>query len=300
MSNNQYEHIQSYINTIVAAHQQDSYRIICIEGANSEKFLQGQLSLDVSTVKDFNIQPGSYCEIKGRIESIFMLFKITDTFYMLIPKNNMQLTINELSKYSMLSRVSVKEYSDFINFQLTGIDIENIFKSTPTPGKLLETKYGYLYSSLSGGYGLLSKTNQQQSVLSLFEANNIELTKFDFSKTKKILSKFPEVYEKSRGLFLPHYIGAINKNLVNFSKGCFRGQEIIARMQYKTKIYKYEPIICTFDHNSTICEGDPVKSKDKTVGNIIIVDNEKGIALAMVAKNSLEVHTNDIHLEIIS
>ncbi|MFM8454724.1 MAG: tRNA-modifying protein YgfZ [Gammaproteobacteria bacterium] len=52
-------------------------------------------------------------------------------------------------------------------------------------------------------------------------------------------NKIPEVFPQTSGKFLPHDLGLVNlEAAINFKKGCYRGQEIIARMQYRGNLKK--------------------------------------------------------------
>lgn len=60
--------------------------------------------------------------------------------------------------------------------------------------------------------------------------------KMPLSQQQNILEKIPALYPETSEKFLPHEINLIALNAVSFEKGCYTGQEIIARMHYRGKL----------------------------------------------------------------
>lgn len=81
-------------------------------------------------------------------------------------------------------------------------------------------------------YGALSNVEIQ-------EATNDTVLNTDFlSDWDAIQSGIPEIYPETQGLFLPHYLTLPKLGAVSFAKGCYRGQEIVIRMEHKGNIKK--------------------------------------------------------------
>lgn len=273
---------QQHLNNIVASYAKDSHSIIAIKGKNSAKFLQGQITINSEKLQSLQIRPGLYCDIKGRIEASFQLFNIDNTFYMLLPKDNAPGTINELKKYAMLSRVTVEDCKDFVPIYIKGQDISSKFDAEIKEKLLTETKYGYIFSIYPDYYCHITKLAQSDDLISFLNSWNIPFSEKNFMIDENIQRKSPEVYDESKGIFLPHYVNAAD-NMVDFDKGCFRGQEVIARMQYKVKAYKYDSCPYRVSDSFDIKPGQVVKnSDDKNIGNVIMVSNSSNLALLML------------------
>jgi folate-binding protein YgfZ len=56
---------------------------------------------------------------------------------------------------------------------------------------------------------------------------------------KQIINGIPEVWLETTEQFLPHYLNLPALGAVSFTKGCYCGQEIVARMEYKANIKQY-------------------------------------------------------------
>jgi folate-binding protein YgfZ len=89
----------------------------------------------------------------------------------------------------------------------------------------------------------------------------------------------PRLYPQTIGEFLPHYINLVELGGVSFTKGCYTGQEIIARMQHRGTIKKHLKLV-EFDLDTLLTPGAMIENN----GQIVDVTNidKKQIALMIV------------------
>ena len=92
----------------------------------------------------------------------------------------------------------------------------------------------------------------------------------------EIQAKIHEVYPETYELFLPHNIGLVDLDAVSFEKGCFRGQEIIVRMEHRGNIKRtvecYEVEIDTTPKpGEKIQQGTVIRAVRSSTGNQIIL-----------------------------
>lgn len=164
-------------------HTKDNLSLIQIQGPEAEKFLQGQLTCDLTQSSDKQLMLGAHCNIKGRIESLFQIFKQDSSFYLLLPRSIASHALATLKKYSIFSK----------NLELTLLD----FDSTLVPVTLPEG--------------------------------------FDAWRLAQIQQGLPTLFPETIGKFLPHDLNLPQLGAVSFNKGCYLGQEIVARMQHLGK-----------------------------------------------------------------
>ena len=92
-----------------------------------------------------------------------------------------------------------------------------------------------------------------------------------------------DIYPESCGLFLPHNLNLHLTGYINFNKGCYKGQEIIARMHYRSKL-KYELKLFEFKSDEPIYIGQKLINIDdnQIIGEIVdfcpLIDNKFLIA----------------------
>lgn len=215
-----------------------SYGYISLTGKDAKTFLQGQLTCDVNEITREHSSLGSYCNIKGRMHCIFRIFQLRDseTYYLQMPVGVIDHCLQALKKYALFSKVTICqedvlgfEISILANEQLT-ISDENVTTITlPSP----PTHQRYLFLALP------SQSEQLQNRWKTFCNAGFQRISFATMHCLDIREKIPNVYQQTIEQLLPHYVNLIELGGVSFKKGCYLGQEIVARMHYKGNIKKH-------------------------------------------------------------
>jgi len=181
--------------------------LIKISGEDSETFLQSQFSNDITKIKDKQIQINTYCQHQGKIIAILWVFKKKDDYFLSVLTELKALVLSKLNMYKLMSRVQIDDYSNLV-YQF-GLIKENQEKSIR------------INESLS----LLITSELIPSV----ESNLI----WELACIENIL---PEVHLKMSEKITPQLVNLdIDELGVSFTKGCYPGQEVVARMHYLGK-----------------------------------------------------------------
>ena len=181
--------------------------LIKISGEDSETFLQSQFSNDITNIKDKQIQINAYCQHQGKIIAILWVFKKKDDYFLSVLTELKALVLSKLNMYKLMSRVQIDDYSNLV-YQF-GLIKENQEKSIR------------INESLS----LLITSELIPSV----ESNLI----WELACIENIL---PEVHLKMSEKITPQLVNLdIDELGVSFTKGCYPGQEVVARMHYLGK-----------------------------------------------------------------
>lgn len=187
--------------------------ILKLSGPGAQKFLQGQLTCDVNHLIHSTSTLAAHCNPKGRVLSLFYLVNTNDDYLLIMPESMLQ-----------IAEKNLKKYIAFFQCQLT--DVSNQFRSCLTT----------------------FAENTEEAAISVRIGNHaLHLLSADKSMHKEnhepwhhdhITQQLPIVYPETSGLFLPHELHLTERGAVSFDKGCFTGQEIIARLHYRTQIQK--------------------------------------------------------------
>ena len=175
---------------------------------NAKQFLDGQVTSDIALLSDNNkVQLSSICNQKGYVVCDFFLIW-EEGFKIVLDKNKCSKLISELEIFARFSKVKLVESQVNIIGEVSDKKNERTF---------LKNKFGNLGIKLSDNLDLnLPKTTSERwQVLNLL-SNNLLLT------------------ESYLGKYRPDEI-MYDDMRVSFTKGCFRGQEIIARIKYRGK-----------------------------------------------------------------
>ena len=97
------------------------FGIVKVTGGDAAKFLQGQLTCDVLALQPGAHTLGAYCNIKGKVDSLFRLWRTSDDYFLRMPNSLIESTMQELQKYAIFSKVELKDES----MHLCGFGISN-------------------------------------------------------------------------------------------------------------------------------------------------------------------------------
>ena len=198
--------------------------LLKISGPDAKQLLQGQFTCDVESVTPTRSCMGAHCNPQGRIISLFYLFQFQDAYYLFLPRNMLPLTMATLKKYALFYQVQLVDASDQLMAMGTsspparenGLAVIRLPSRAILIGEVAEVKT--IWEALAQSSHL--------AALSAWECLNI---------TEGI----PTIYPETTGKFLPHEINLHQLEGISFNKGCYTGQEIIARMHYRGKLKKH-------------------------------------------------------------
>ncbi len=282
--------------------------VINLNGEKSVDFLQGQLTSDLNQVSDIQMTQGAQCNLKGRILSLMDVIN-WNGIKLILPADLIDATVSSLGKTAQLSKVSLQQPSEY---QVLGFYLQNpkdvipdaIFLPQDTHALSYTSNYCY-YHLGKGFYIIVIHEDKVAEFIKPFTELNQFKGSLDWH-TIRLLHRQFEIYPESRGLFLPHRLGLHETNLISFNKGCYKGQEIIARTHYRATI-KHELRIYSISSEQTIYSGQKLfRSNEETeVGELIdyswMGSNKYFIAVSILKEPfnavRLEGNTRDTTLE---
>lgn len=214
--------------------------LIKISGQDAFSFLQGQLSNDINELdntREKRWQYSGYCNPKGRLIALLQIWSEGGDLFALMSKDLIETTVKRLQMYVMRSKVSIEvlESAQCFGFSSLGavqaIDEKLTDKLSKAPNAVASTEQ---LSVLAVGnrYLLIDKTANIKNAVS--DPNWL---------ASQIDDGLPNVSQGSSELFIPQMLNLDLLGGINFKKGCYTGQEIIARMHYLGKL-KQRMFVC--------------------------------------------------------
>src|SRR5687767_5330488 len=108
--------------------------LIKISGADAEKLLQGQLTCDVKTLVEGQPSLAALCNPQGRVVSLFYLALLNGQYYLLLPENMIDITLNSLKKYAVFYKTSLENATQDLTTVLAQLGNPTLFDlSTGVP-----------------------------------------------------------------------------------------------------------------------------------------------------------------------
>ena len=248
--------------------------LIKVSGEDAESFLQNQLTNDIRNVTETTHQASAWCSPKGRIIANFQIFKRDDSYYLTVSSDLIEHVIKKLRMYVMMSKVTVEDMSEStVHFGYVG-NLEKIVGDIPSsPDQTLQ--YNNLsilkLSDSEPRYEIfadVSKISDAKQLWKQCAADAISVDNKGWSYLN-IAAGLPNISKASSEAWVPQMVNYIAIGGVDFKKGCYPGQEIVARLNYlgKTKRRLYRLKINT-DKLPTV--GDVIASEsDNEAGKIL-------------------------------
>ena len=249
--------------------------LLKVTGSDSKNFLQGQLTNDINALGE-TWHFSAYCNPKGRALANFIAWESSDAIFLLCEKSLMEAVLKRLRMYVMRSDVIFEEVEasivgtyDFTDLQFLETQVSKEFEN-----------YSY---RLEDGVHILGFGDR--ALLVLPDDNGLLDNKIsdDLSWLKQdIADGLPRVTVESQEMFIPQMLNLDILDGVNFKKGCYTGQEIIARMRYLGKL-KQRSFVCELSNNCTVEIGAKIIDENgKNIGSIVnAVDGHDAVVASL-------------------
>lgn len=217
--------------------------IIRIEGADAPTFLHNQFTNDLRLVNEQHSQLSSYCSPKGRILALFRIFKQGDSYYMVMPKAVIEPTLKRLRMFVMMSKVTLTDISNEMgHLGLSGPESATLLKGATAalPGEVdgVARHDGVTIIRTPGPQPRFELFGPREQLAALHQALSAHASEADSGSWEllDIHAGIPAIHPQNVDAFVPQMVNLQAINALNFKKGCYPGQEIVARMQYLGKL----------------------------------------------------------------
>jgi len=219
------------------------FGIIAAYGEDAPDFLQAQFTNDIKQVDETHSQLSALCSPKGRMLCNFRIFRREQTYYLVLPYELLEAVLSRLRMYVLRSKVTLEDASDaLMGIGASGNKMVDLLGDIAgnLPGKVDESvEYkDYTIVRVSGTtprfeiYGLL------EAMKKLWQGLDVHATPVGASvwELLNIQAGIPVITARTIDAFVPQMANMQLINGVSFTKGCYPGQEIVARMHYLGKL----------------------------------------------------------------
>ena len=217
----------------------EDYSAISLNGEEQTSYLQGQVTCDVNSSNDNNLLTGAHCNAKGKVFSVFRLINRNSAHLLIQPKASITNSISELKKFGVFAKVDITVTEELSFFALVGEQattiLQNSFNQVPdslTPVIQSDTTTLVYIAGKQARYLLIDKSPVLEELIS---ALNHPIYNSSLWSLLEINEGFPQLSSESSGEYVPQMLNLQAINGISFTKGCYLGQETVARMQYLGK-----------------------------------------------------------------
>ena len=205
--------------------------VIRAEGIDAAAFLHGQLTQDILQLGMSEFRLAAYCSAQGRMLASFYVVKRSPTDILLIcSKDILAATLKNLSRFVMRSKVKLLDASaDYALFGLAGAVLEAIATGAPAPwSRRDEGEVSVL--CLYPATGLARAMWLAPAAQAAPAGPNLSLQDWLWGEVRSGVAMISEPVVQA---FVPQMLNYESVGGVNFKKGCYPGQEVVARSQFR-------------------------------------------------------------------
>ena len=213
--------------------------LIEIFGVDALTFLQGQLTQDIATITEERAAYAGHCSPKGRLLAHFLVWKSGDSYFLQLPRELVTSIQKRLKMYVLRAKATLVDVSaSTIRFGVAGADaatlIARVFGSTPAqPMDVARTSLGTIIALPNGRYEIIATSDASALWQQLI--SNAQPVGEPVWRWLRIRAGIPEIYSATQEQFVPQMVNDDLIGAVSFHKGCYTGQEIVARLHYLGK-----------------------------------------------------------------
>ncbi|MDL5595697.1 folate-binding protein YgfZ [Pseudomonas kribbensis] len=274
--------------------------VLAVRGADAGKFLQGQLTCNINYLSDDRASLGARCTQKGRMQSSFRIVLEGDGVLLAMAGELLEPQLADLKKYAVFSKSKLTDESaSWVRFGLEHGDaaLSNLGLELPADTDSVVRHEGLIAIRVSPDRAeLWTPADQADAIKGKLSA---QLTEAELNQwlLGQIRAGIGQVMPSTRELFIPQMLNLQAVGGVSFKKGCYTGQEIVARMQYlgklKRRLYRVQ-----LDASELPEPGTPLfaPSHGSSIGEVVLAARaEKNIELLAVLQAEAA-DAGDLHL----
>ncbi len=217
----------------------DHEGLLAVRGADAAKFLQGQVTCNLNYLSASQSSLGARCTPKGRMLSSFRIVPVEDGYLLAMARELIEPQLADLQKYAVFSKSKLSDESAaWVRFGLAGADavLSELDLQLGTASDSLASAGQLLAVRLSDGRAELWAPAEEAPKLQAQLAAQLPQAPLNDWLLAQVRAGVGQVFGATRELFIPQMINLQALGGVSFKKGCYTGQEIVARMQYLGKL----------------------------------------------------------------
>ncbi|MHB1175057.1 MAG: CAF17-like 4Fe-4S cluster assembly/insertion protein YgfZ [Sulfuriferula sp.] len=276
--------------------------LIAFSGEDTATYLQGQLTNDVRKLAAGAAQYSGFCSPKGRLMASFLLWNQGDATYMQLAGDLQETIQKRLSMFILRSKVKTRDARpEVVRIGIAGKRATQLIETTlgalpPTDMGVVHTPAGSVIRLAAERYQII--TTPESAALNETLSRDASRIDYPVWQWLEIRAGIPTILPATQEQFVPQMVNFDLTNSVNFQKGCYTGQEIVARTQYLGKLKRRMYLVHS---DSPAAPGDELYSADmegQASGMIVNAQPAPSSgwdALAVIQISSADAHP--IHLK---
>ncbi len=272
--------------------------VLAFEGPDTRGFLQGQTTCDLEQLSPERSLVGAYCNPQGRMVCDFRLLQQdSERLLMVLERDSLAAARDTFAKYIMFSKAELREAESWCHYALwgdgaaamAGVEAAQAHNSWRRDGQL------WVASEVPDAFEVCLPMEEA----TVFESSLAGAERVDGEafRLQEIRAGIGHVTGASSGAFLPQMLNFQAIDRVSFTKGCYTGQEVVARMHYRGQVKR--PMALASTHLSAeVQPGDALIAvgSARTVGQVVNAAHDADGQLWLLASVTREAVAGGVEL----
>lgn len=217
----------------------DDWALATLVGVDSEKYLQGQVTADVSQMTEHQHLLAAHCDPKGKMWSNLRLFRRQDGFALIERRSLRDAQLAELKKYAVFSKVTIAADDELVLLGVAGFQaraaLKNLFSELPDAEKQVthEGATSLLWFEHPAERFLLVTDVATAERVTEALRGEAQLNNSQQWLSLNIEAGIPVIDAANSRQFIPQATNLQALGGISFKKGCYTGQEMVARAKFR-------------------------------------------------------------------
>lgn len=252
--------------------------VLAVRGKDAASFLQGQFTNDVLHLDTDYSQLNGYCSPKGRLLASFRVLRDGEDYLLCMPRTMLEAVAKRLQMFVMRSAVTLEDASDrSVRLGISGpaaaTELATLIPDLPAEVDAVVRSADFTVVRIAGVQPRYEIHGPLEAMLKLWETLNVRAAPVgaEVWQLLDILAGVPVITAETADAFVPQMVNFQLLGGVSFKKGCYTGQEVVARMQYLGKL-KRQMYLARVRSDSVPQPGDDLYSADdpaQSAGKIV-------------------------------
>jgi folate-binding protein YgfZ len=263
--------------------------VLSVQGHDAQSFLQNLVTNDVNALSVNQGQLAGLCNPKGRLFAVFLIIRTHTDYKLILPKQTLPILKQRLTMFILRSKVELIDLSDTL-FCMGLLHTNNnlpssiaLTKQDFTGSTLNITQLIKIPSKETQRHLLIGTENELQTMHQQLIEKGWEISNLKTWSAQDIISGLPTIYPETKELFTPQQINLDLIDGVSFKKGCYPGQEVVARLHYLGKPSR-RMFVLELGADTAAKPGQEVFDTEKSVaGHIIQISYQEDKTLALAS-----------------
>jgi folate-binding protein YgfZ len=249
--------------------------VITVGGNDAAKLLQGQITCNINDISDSQSSWGAICNAKGRAIATFLLVKQAADFHLIVPAELLDTVKKRLTMFVLRSAVTITDSSQ-------KLCLMGVASSTASAAGLATRQSPVLRVQLGGRDFILASVDEAKQLCAQPDFQPIAVGDWIL---RDMAAGIAWLTRETSEAFVPQMLNLDKLGGISFTKGCYTGQEIIARTHYLGKSKRGMLLAAAATPITPAPYAEVLDAGGETVGHVLMAQSDgQNCTLLMVVQ----------------